>query len=422
MSTKDRDGLHRRPNKQGGIWYFHYRGADGRWHEKSTSTANYGEARQKRITELEKIARGELPAELAKWTLEKAAAAWQQERHSLILPVTAKGDEWTLKPLLKALGGKKLGSIRASDVRAYQSARAAQVSARCVNREVQVLRSIMLRAHLWSRIEGEFKSLPMKSRGPGRALSPAEEQRLFFLAETKPVWQTVPKIAVVSANTGLRPAEFRRLRLADVLVEKKMLSVRRSATKTDAGARLVPLNGDALGAMSWLLSRAKKLGAQAPEHYLLPANLSKHTKDGDPAQVASGFDPSRPQASWRSAWRSLSKAAGLAGLRPYDLRHHFVTKLAERGVPIQATMSLVSHMSPEMTRYYTHISDASVRQAVEALCTPKAAAPESTIKFVERRFGRRGKLRNHTLSCVEVNHDFQMGKNAEARRKGNKRL
>ena len=53
MGTKDRDGLHRRPNKLGGIWYFHYRGADGRWHEKSTSTANYGEARQKRITELE---------------------------------------------------------------------------------------------------------------------------------------------------------------------------------------------------------------------------------------------------------------------------------------------------------------------------------------------------------------------------------
>ncbi len=159
MRTKDRDGLHRRPNRPGGIWYFHYRGADGRWQEKSTSTANYGEARQKRITELEKISRGELPAELAKWTLEKAAAAWQAERRSLILPVTAKGDEWTLKPLLKALGGKKLGSIRASDVRAYQSARAAQVSARCVNREVQVLRVIKKRAEQLRDLAADIERL-----------------------------------------------------------------------------------------------------------------------------------------------------------------------------------------------------------------------------------------------------------------------
>lgn len=67
--------------------------------------------------------------------------------------------------------------------------------------------------------------------------------------------------------------------------------------------------------------------------------------------------------------------AGLPGLRSHDPRHHFVTKLAERGVPIQVTMSLVGHMSPEMTRYYTHISDAAVRQAVDALGSPRAADP-----------------------------------------------
>ena len=83
MSTRDRDGLHRRPNKLGSIWYFYYRGVDGRWHEKSTGTANYSEARQKRLTELEKIRRGELPAEVGKLTMEKAATLWQGERRSL---------------------------------------------------------------------------------------------------------------------------------------------------------------------------------------------------------------------------------------------------------------------------------------------------------------------------------------------------
>ena len=40
----------------------------------------------------------------------------------------------------------------------------------------------------------------------------------------------------------------------------------------------------------------------------------------------------RPMSSWRSAWRSLRKAAGLPGFRYYDLRHQCVTEMLEAGV------------------------------------------------------------------------------------------
>ena len=57
-----------------------------------------------------------------------------------------------------------------------------------------------------------------------------------------------------------------------------VLRIQRQNTKSDAGARDVALNEFALWALKRLLKRAEVLGATDPEHYLLPANLSKHTQ------------------------------------------------------------------------------------------------------------------------------------------------
>jgi integrase len=62
---------------------------------------------------------------------------------------------------------------------------------------------------------------------------------------------------------------------------------------------------------------------------------------------------------------------GTRGLRFHDLRHTFITLMAERGVPLPVVQSMVGHMSARMTRYYTHISSQAARQAVELLGPPK---------------------------------------------------
>ena len=113
--------------------------------------------------------------------------------------------------------------------------------------------------------------------------------------------------------------------------------------------------------------RAQTHGASEPSHYLLPTEVSRHTKKGDPLRGEVGFDATRHQQSWRSAWRSLLKEAGLEGLRFHDLRHSFITEMAEHGVPLPVVQSMVGHMSARMTRYYTHISSQAARQAVELL-------------------------------------------------------
>lgn len=54
------------------------------------------------------------------------------------------------------------------------------------------------------------------------------------------------------------------------------LWVGRATTKTDAGARRVPLNAMAQWAINKLRERAEALGSCKPEHYLLPENMSRH--------------------------------------------------------------------------------------------------------------------------------------------------
>jgi integrase len=73
---------------------------------------------------------------------------------------------------------------------------------------------------------------------------------------------------------------------------------------------------------------------------------------------------------WRTAWRSLTKAAGFQGLRFHDLRHQAITELAERSQGDQTIMSIAGHVSREMLEHYSHIRLESKRRALESLEEP----------------------------------------------------
>jgi hypothetical protein len=77
-----------------------------------------------------------------------------------------------------------------------------------------------------------------------------------------------------------------------------MLTVRRS--KTEAGERVIPLNKEAMTAILELYKRAQAVGTTDLSHYVFPA--CENDK----------IDPTRPQTTWRTAWRKLTSAV----LRP----------------------------------------------------------------------------------------------------------
>src|SRR5207244_3711992 len=135
--------------------------------------------------------------------------------------------------------------------------------------------------------------------------------------------------------------------------------------KTDAGERVIPLNEDAIAALMDLYHRAEALGGTNPGHFVFPA-----CENGK-------IDPTRSQQSWRTAWRNLTRAAGLAGLRFHDLRHHAITELAESEASDQTIMAIAGHVSPKMLAHYSHVRLGAKRDALDALTKPSVHAGDS---------------------------------------------
>jgi integrase len=90
------------------------------------------------------------------------------------------------------------------------------------------------------------------------------------------------------------------------------------------------------------------------------------------------IDATRPQKTWRTSWRALTKAAGLKGLRFHDLRHQCITELLEAGVPEAAVTSIAGHVSRKMMEHYSHVRMEAKRKAVEWL-TPVVAVDSGAI-------------------------------------------
>jgi integrase len=316
---KDNDGLHRRR----GVWHFKVKDG-GRWREMSSHTSNYQDARKVRRQTLQAQEEGRLPTDLSKWHFEKAATQWLASRCKLVAPQTYRIDKDRLRPLLKAFGGRRLCEICSGDVRAYQSARAGEVGHRTINLETKVLRMILRTGKVWAHVADDYKALPEDKSGPGRALSPEQERMLFHVASSNPRWNVAYYAAQLAANTTARSCELKGLRLRDIDLLARSMTIRRSSTKTNAGCRVIPLNEVAVRAAVRLLERAKALGASEPEHCLFPSFEYRKTKNGN-QPIPAGFDPTSPMKTWRTAWRSLTRAAALPGLalpRPSPSLHH----------------------------------------------------------------------------------------------------
>jgi len=79
------------------------------------------------------------------------------------------------------------------------------------------------------------------------------------------------------------------------------------------------------------------------------------------------FDPTTHVNSWRTAWRTLTKKAGLPGFGLHDLRHCAITQLAESGAADSTIMAIAGHVSRRMLERYSHVRMEAKRTATETL-------------------------------------------------------
>jgi integrase len=370
--ARNGDGLFRRDC----IWYFKYKDQYGVYREKSTGKRKQPEAREYKHDFLEKYRQNQLPTEEARWTLGQALDKWMEFR-SATRPKQSVASERTSCGRLKEVIGpdRRLSSITVWDIRRFQMKRLETVGPKTVNNEMLILTAVLKTAKLWTPLQESYEALKVCKRGPGKSLTPHQTAKLLEVALTNDRWFVALCATVLAYATGCRSGEIKTLRLRDLALDVEYPFIRLAAENTKGRRDREPaLNDLGIWSVTQLLKRGKLLGAVAPEHYLLPADLSKHTKPADPLQGMEGFDPTRHQMTWDSAWANLKKAAGLPNFRFHDLRHTHITHAIESGVSVETVMAQVGHLSAEMTRYYTHLGTSAKHTAVSAVQRRNSAA------------------------------------------------
>jgi len=110
------------------------------------------------------------------------------------------------------------------------------------------------------------------------------------------------------------------------------------ASIEDAGELAIAnLERHLLRVVNELYDRATQLGFSQPDHFVFPWHGRNKR-----------LDPTKPMASWRTAWRSMRKAAGLSEMPFHDGRHTAITTLQEKGLPDWVIQVQVGHVAPEM--------------------------------------------------------------------------
>jgi integrase len=392
--ARSRDGLYRRENR---IFAFRYKDADGRWREKYTGTTDRDEAKKVKQEFEADLQSGNLPTEMADWKLSDAEDWWIEFRTQRIAPSTLKSEKYRLQRFTEFLRNKRLKDITNRDLDNYTTHRLEQgIGAWSINKEILLWSLVLKKAKLWRRLQDDYKPLKAQVSDVGHALTRQQLRKLAMIAQTNVDWEAAFYGSVLAGNTGLRGGEIKKLRIGEIDLENRRLRIRRSDTKTDAGARVVELNRDATEAATRLVMRAGTLKPPAtePDHYLMPKHLSR-IKYG-PNKGRTGYDPYQHQEYWDTAWHNLTEAiqcpkcvkfqspvdtcaaascgtelkglkSEFSGLRFHALRHTFITHMVELGVPLGVIQTFVGHMSARMVRHYTHVSSGAARRAVELL-------------------------------------------------------
>ena len=113
-------------------------------------------------------------------------------------------------------------------------------------------------------------------------------------------------------------------------------------------------------------------------------------------------DLGRPMGSLRKAWRLACKAAGVR-YRPHDMRHTFISRLAENpSVSEQTIKALAGHVSRQMMERYSHIRSEAKQPAIQAL-NEQATAPVLEERRYSFRYSRRGEQQTEEANLQKTN-------------------
>ncbi len=333
--------------------------------------------------------------------LSTAAEEWLGVRKTTLAPRSIEIAKGALAHMLPEMGRQLICDLDARHIARYQQKRLGEgASPRTVNLEVGTLRGILKRSGQWARLQPEVKMLPERD-DVGRAITVEEETALLQACGQSRSRSLVPFVTL-ALETGARYGTIRTLRWGSVDFENRCLKWGKDKTAAGTG-RVVPLSQRAVASLGlWAMHFPKR----EPEHYVFPAE--RYGAGGDVfSPKAYHVEPSKPIGSVKEAWEAARVRAArilkgdaeemeAAGPQPgekikplacrfHDLRHTFVSRRLNAGVPIAKIAKIVGWSGSTMVlmaKRYGHFTLNELRDAVEDASMGKIEAGSPVISPV----------------------------------------
>lgn len=149
-------------------------------------------------------------------------------------------------------------------------------------------------------------------------------------------------MALVMLLGGLRAAEVRSLRLADVDMGLRRLRVVGKGNRE----RVVPVDGAFFTELGGYLRTERPAGCATSECFVVLRGPTRGR--------------ALTEAGMRRIFRTHRSRSGAQRVRPHRLRHTYGTELAAAGIDLLVLRELMGHASPETTAGYVHLSAATL--------------------------------------------------------------
>ena len=298
--------------------------------------------RRKQLGDLAYLERG-------KQTLDEFAREWWQRYASKELARTTQkryAEVWD-RHILKPLGDLQLRHLTPDVVAGFQDElRAGGVGEPTIRKALAILQAVCREGVAWGRLTSNpVKPVKKRAQQRQRSVRPLAPEAVERLRWHMPTQRDAVLVSIL-AYGGLRPGEALALTWGDlgertILVERALALGEVKETKTRA-ARTVRL-GDPLKAD--LKALRLQVGVPNDSEPILPGHHGGHWSDHD-------------WRNWRRrVFQPAADAAGLGTIRPYDLRHSFVSLLIAEGRNIVEVARQAGHSPSMALDTYGHVFD-----------------------------------------------------------------
>lgn len=268
----------------------------------------------------------------------------------------------------RLLADARLDEITSESVSSFASHRLAEgMEVSTANNSLRVLRRILNLAVEWGILGAapKFKTLPGERRRE-RVITPEEEARYLAAAP-----QLLASVAVVLADTGMRPEECFRLVWENVTwVAGRNGALLVAHGKSAAARRVLPMTQRVRAVLESRWINAKK----PDEGWVWPAP----TRSGH-------VEPSGLRKHHARVFITIAEEAKKENertVRPfvlYSLRHTFLTRLGQSGCDAWTLARIAGHASINISARYVHPSEEAVLNAMSRLGGHKIGHSEDSV-------------------------------------------